>query len=445
MLKNYVLDTNILLSYPDSIYAFEDNNVIITSTVLQELDSKKSALGDLGYHAREACRILESFRLRGDLINGVPIERNGEVSGILYLSLSDSAPLPDYYSFDKPDNRIIAATKGIAKRTNIPTVLVTNDISMRINATVCKVEVQEYKNIRIEDEGYKGWTELEVTENIIDSLYANSSLSYSNSDLLDNEFVILKSGSKSALAIFHKGLLVRINTDKPSFRPYGIKTLNVAQKFAMYSLLAPVSDIPLVILNGPAGVGKTFEALAAGLSGTYAPRSEQLYNRLLITRANTQTEDRDFGYLPGGLQDKMRPLLAPFYDNLESLLRAGVREEQEQINTQIEDLFATGTIQLAPLAYIRGRSICDSFLICDEVQNVSQRMIKDIITRVGRGTKLVLMGDTSQIDNFTLDKHNNGLTYAINKMKGSSYCAIVQFDESDSVRSELSREALERM
>ena len=441
MVKNYILDTNILFSSPNAVYGFEDNNVIITGTTLQELDKLKTAPGETGYNARESIRNIEKIMTDNDAdsSNIFVLDNGGRL--ILEPDGVDPANIPNGYDINIPDNRIISTVKTLMSvNSNDTYILVTNDVSMRVNARVCDVNVESYKNDHLSsEEKYTGKTTIEIPYSIINSIYAEKMYDIS---LFENEFITLKSGTATVLTIHKtvagKKCLCKIPDE---ITPYGITPKNTSQRFALTALMAPVDEIPLVILSGAAGTAKTFLSLAAGLDQTNAG----VYNKVLISRNNITLDD-DFGYLPGEMEDKMRPLLAPFYDNLESLIRGKDSDESnENIQMQIDDYFATGTVAVCPLAYMRGRSITGSFLIVDEAQNASRSQMRDIITRVGKGTKLVICGDPTQIDNPKLDKCNNGLIYAAEMMKGSPKCAQIMFNASDSVRSSLATEALKRL
>lgn len=445
MKKIYVLDTNILVASPNALYGFKDNDIYITATTLQELDKLKNAPGETGWGAREAIRMIDSCRQRGKLSGGVDIGFGGKLYTIPDIeNIYDILPL----SYEKtPDNRIIATTKELELNRKEKVILVTNDISMKINASECNVEVQDYKNDRVDSaEEYTGMIEIPVCDSITNELYRNKKVDAKilNYIFIENEFLTLKSFSgNSALAIYREGY---INLMEVPNLVYGVKPLNVAQKFALYALTAPVSEIPFVILKGDAGTAKTFLSLAAGLHKLDIGDSQEsdTYNKILITRNNV-TSDDGFGYLPGDIDEKMTPLLAPFYDNLESLIRGNTKESNEQVQLQINDFFDTGMIRVCPLAYMRGRSITHSYLIVDEAQNSSRIQMRDIITRAGKGTKIVICGDPKQIDNIHLDRYNNGLAFAANAMKGSKLCAQLTFGENESVRSVLATEALRRM
>lgn len=450
MKKYYVLDTNILLQNPNAIFGFEDNVVVITGTTLQELDSKKNMEGELGFNARLAARLLENIRSRGDILKGVKLKETG---GKLMIEPDEVSQdnLPEGFDIKKPDNRIISSCVGISKKTKRAVILVTNDIMMRITAAACKVEVQEYKNDQIKETDYMGYREINTTKDIIDEVYRNQSVSSEvleideNNPLIPNEYITLTDGITSALCVYRNN---QINVLK-DITAFGIRPQNRLQRFALDALLAPAEEIPLVILRGPAGTAKTFLSVAAALDKTYREdyekqNSSTLYDKIYIGRANVSSDDA-FGFLPGELEDKTRPLLGCFYSNLEDLLRKGNREEDSQIQLQIEDMMETGLLRVFPLAYIRGMSIKNSFIICDETQNIGRSLIRDIVTRCGQGTKLVILGDINQIDVAYLDKTNSGLTYLAHSMKGSSKCAQITFTERESVRSALATEALARL
>lgn len=455
MVKAYILDTNILLDSPRAIFGFDDNTVIITGTTLQELDSKKTAPGELGFNARETCRIIEKLRLKGDLTAGVPMDNAGVFKVILNAG---QWHMPSGYSEDKPDNQIINTVLDIKKNQGHmfnQVILVTNDTSMRINASVCAAAcgfsdfVESYRNDHVSSaEMYTGKRELHVSKEAIDYIYKNKMLppeAIFRGDIpepVENEFFILQSDQSSALAVYRNHELKLIDTK--TLHPCHVQPKNASQTFALWALMQPVEEIPFVILKGPAGTAKTFLSLAAGLDQAYDSRAHRSYDSVLISRNNVMA-DADFGYLPGELEDKMNPLLAPFFDNLESLLRGNSDEDRECISRQIEDMIDSGVIEICALAYMRGRSITNKFLIVDETQNATRSQIRDIITRAGAGCKIVICGDPEQIDAHNLDKLNNGLVFASEKMKGSPVCAQISFTEEESVRSELAKETIKRL
>jgi PhoH-like ATPase len=450
--KTYVLDTNILLDSPNAIFGFDDNDVVVTGTTLQELDSKKTASGDVGYHARESIRILDSLRQKGNLLQGIQMD-NGGTFRIVTLRNDMLEPvrnmIPASFRSDKPDNMIIETVLYLKETKSLDPVLVTNDVSLRINASICGIEkVEFYRNNHLSSEQeYTGRSEIEVSSAAIQELFrkgatGNIPLDIKES-LTENEFLIVKCGLSSALGIWRGGQIKHIKDEETT--AFGVAPKNAAQRFALYALLAPVEEIPFVILKGAPGTAKTFLSLAAGLDQTYDSKADRRYDRVLISRNNVMA-DEGFGYLPGDMDDKMGPLLAPFFDNLESLLRGHEKnEDMAQIQVQIDDMLESKVLDICPLAYMRGRSLTHSFLIVDETQNASRSQIRDIITRAGEGTKVVICGDPDQIDSHMLDRWNNGLVFASKNMKGSKLCAQVTFLSEESVRSELAKEATKRL
>lgn len=447
MVKNYLLDTNILLQNPNSIFGFEDNNVWLCGTTLQELDSKKSAPGELGYNAREVCRTLDSLREQGDFITGIKLSNGGtffiEPDGVR------EEYLPEGFSINVPDNRIISSCLHLnnGELRESPITLLTNDVSMRVNATICGLKVEGVRNDMVEDSNYTGHIDMDVDSSLIDDIYGFGKVSAGKlgKDLVENEFVTMHSGKQSALTIFRDGKFNVIN-EKALFG--GVRPLNKMQTYAMYALTAPVEEIPLVVLEGPAGTAKTFLTLAAALSQTYLGqgRYNDEYKKILISRPNAGNADPGFGYLPGDLDAKMAPLLASYYDNLEALLRGKEKDEDRgQIQREIEDLFDNGAMEICPLNFIRGRSLQNSFIICDEAQNATKGLIRDVVTRAGKKSKVVVTGDERQCDAPTLDSRNNGLIYCAEHMKGSPLCAIIRFTEENCVRSALAEAAIRLM
>jgi len=220
------------------------------------------------------------------------------------------------------------------------------------------------------------------------------------------------------------------------------------QSYAMWALSAPADEIPLVVLSGPAGTAKTFLSLAAGLDKTYVSHrnNDGDYSRIIISRPSAGGFN-EMGFLPGDMKHKLDPLLSPYYDNMQILLSGSGKDkgDPDTVRMQMEEMFDRGIVEILALSFIRGRSLMDTYLICDEAQNASKSLIRDVITRAGKGTKIVVCGDPNQIDQPTLDRRNNGLVYAMEKMKGSPLAAIVKFDAEQSVRSELAKEAVKRM
>lgn len=462
MVKNFLLDTNILMSKENSIYGFADNNVYLCGTVLQELDKHKDDEGERGYNARKAIQTLKDLikttldgktkeeRLYIIQKEGIPLGNGGrlffEPDGV---SLDN---LPKGYSLDRGDNKIISScihmNNSYLRDNNV--TLLTNDGSCLINALVCGVNAEEVRNEQIDNISYSGHLNLQIEEwSIIDDIYAKKTINPNvikevrdlDYPLIENQFVTITSGNKSVLTVYHHGQIHKI---EDMYLHNGIKPLNKMQRYAMWALTNP--DIPLVILEGPAGTAKTFLSLACGLEQLDAGdhKEQEPYGRILISRPNNRTTDNDFGYLPGTLEEKMSPLISSYMDNLEEILGG---KDTSIIETRhiIEDMMYNRLIELCPLYAIRGRSIHNAYLICDEAQNATKNLIRDVVTRAGRNTKIVVAGDPRQIDNTALDRRNNGLVYLKDCMKGSPNCAVLRFDNEQCVRSILAEDAINRM
>lgn len=467
MVKTYVLDTNILESTEGrAILGFDDNEVIITHTTQEELDKHKEIRGsELGYQARQTIKLIESIldnkKPEESVLKGIKLS-NGGTFRIVTNYLQSTMPVG--WSLERPDNRILCTTKTLAEQgINNQVILITNDTSMKTKAIAMDIPVQKYQNDQlVTDEFYSGRTQIKVTDTCINKIFKEKELNIPTlanknhkenllieegdeilfNNLVENEFVVLEGITGGSALAWRKGDTLKLigSENKPLF---GVTAKNVGQKFALEALKAAVDDCPLVILKGPAGCGKTLLALAVGLSYTYDSKYNRTYDSIVITRSNTLT-DEDLGYLPGDLEDKMEPLLAPFFDNLRFLLGQH-DEEKTQIRLQIEDMIESGVIEITSLSYIRGRSLRNTFLIVDEAQNLTRLQAKTIATRIGQGSKLIIAGDPNQIDNSKLDKKNNGLIYLSESMKGSPLCAQVEFSNSECVRSKLAIEAINRL
>lgn len=458
MKKTYVLDTNILMTSPNALFGFADNDVVITGTTLQELDAHKGDPGERGYNTRETVRLLESLRKQGSLIEGVKTWDGGRI--MLEPDMVDASVLPTGYNIEVPDNRIIATVlkMGQSEKYQMPVILVTNDLSMKINASACGALVEGYRNESIEsssNEQYSGKRFIDtVTDEDIDNLYAAGkegveAIFTGADNLVENEYLIMKGASKSAIGIHRNGRIYIVDAKSvPAYRD--IKPRNASQRMLMHAMNAPVDEIPLVIAKGPAGTGKTMLAIACGLAHTYNKLSRSSsryedndYDQILITRSNT-ISDNDLGFLPGDLEEKMSPLVAPFMDNMQTIF-AGKEHDLATAKQQIDFVMERGFVRIEAVGYLRGRSISRSYLIVDEAQNLTVNQALEIVTRAGEGTKVVLLGDPNQIDARYLDKRNNGLVFTAEKMKGSPLCAQITFEEDEAQRSALCIEAAKRL
>lgn len=446
--KIFVLDTNILIDDPEAIFKFDDNSVCVTEVTLQELDGLKKSPGDKGYNARKAIRALSRLAKQGSLLQGVKLENEGT-----FRVITGAIPGVDsYYEPKIPDDRIIEYAQRTRDFANgdREVILVTNDVAMQVKANIAGIHYQGYKNVQVSDSGYTGRREIAVPDEeyeIVTDFLKDKSHTLKASEIEDicgleqkveqNELLTLTCGNQQVQVINKRGELMPL--DEKLFHPHNINPRNAAQKAALQ--LLGDDAIPLVILKGPAGCAKTFLALATGLDGVY----ERKYDKVIISRNNVLA-DNDIGFLPGDMDEKMSPLLAPFFDNLDTILRAGCKDEDaSQIQMQKEYLLESGKIEIASVAYMRGRTLTNSFIIIDEVQNTSPTQALTIVSRIGEGSKIVLCGDLDQIDAPYLSRENNGLAFAANRMRGSDLCGQFTFGNEESVRSPLAYEAAKRM
>ena len=445
--KNYVLDTNILLHDPESIYKFEDNHVYVPCEVIEELDKFKTERNDRGYNARRAIKNISRLRETGNLLTGVKLE-NGGAFHILYTEENDIT-LPKSFSLDKMDNLILLSVKALSqKNKRIKTILVTNDANMQIKADIIGIPSQEFKNDRIapDQEIYGGRSIRYVDDAFFDDFFTlvNNGIDVIPPDtdamqnLTVNEFINLKTWQENSILVQYDGQRFnKLIFSELTPHPCGLTPRNMGQRFMMETCL---SNKPLSVINAPAGTGKTLFALGCGL---HQVMEDNKYKRVLLCRANV-TMDEELGFLPGTEMQKIDPLLRGAYDNLE-ILFSNPDDTPEQIESKKNYLFDRGLLQAQSLAYLRGRSITNTYIIIDESQNTTPSQMLSILTRAGEGTKIVIMGDINQIDSPRLDSRNNGLIYALEKMKGSPLCEIVTLDEKECTRSELAKEASDRL
>lgn len=415
MAKTYVLDTNVLLHNPQAIFAFEDNEVVIPFAVIEEIDNQKRRQDEIGRNARMISRQLDELRTEGPLSQAITLRGGGTLK--IEMNHQDSIDFPRGLDPQKCDNRILAVAHNIQQRNGARVVLVTKDLNLRIKADVLGLAAEDFYNDKVDyHELHKGFRETQVTAEELDAFYREKSLAWNhNPEPFPHEFLILRNSanpSQSALA-HYLGRVVRplLHEDSVS---WGIRARNKEQKFALELLLD--DSVQVVTLVGSAGTGKTLLALAVGLEKVI---EQNAYSRFLVTRPVIPMGD-DLGYLPGTKEEKLRPWMQPIYDNLEYILRSC----PEPFDV-LSDLLRRGTLELETLTYIRGRSIPNQYILCDEAQNLSPNMVKALITRVGEGTKIVFTGDPEQIDHPYLDASSNGLTYLVEKLKAEEIAGHV--------------------
>jgi PhoH-like ATPase len=426
MKKVYILDTNVLLHDPQALFRFEENNLVIPMTVIEEIDRFKKDLSEIGRNARYFSRIMDGLRNQGKLVEGVELEHGGQLKVELY-SEEALKRLPPELHFDSGDNRILAVALAHKLQCSDPVIFVTKDTNLRIKADALGLTAEDYESDKVSlDELYSGTSDLSVTSENIDLFYEQGYLDIEQ-ELYPNQCLTLVDAanpSHTALSRYNHALrravpLVRA----PKDGIWGIHPRNREQQFAIDILLN--EDIQLVTLVGMAGTGKTLLAIAAGLLKS---ADEGNYSRLLVSRPIFPL-GRDLGFLPGDLDEKLSPWMQPIFDNVELLL--GTVEEQGRHKRGYRELVDLGILEIEPLTYIRGRSIPKQYMIVDEAQNLTPHEIKTIITRAGEGTKIVLTGDPYQIDNPYVDASSNGLTYVVEKFKGQEIAGHVTLTKGE--------------
>ncbi|WNS77033.1 PhoH family protein [Bacillus sp. DTU_2020_1000418_1_SI_GHA_SEK_038] len=425
MSKIYVLDTNVLLQDPHSIFSFEENEVVIPAVVLEEVDSKKRYMDEIGRNARHVSRLIDSFRGTGKLHERIPLENGGSLR--IELNHRSFQQLQDIFIEKTNDNRILAVAKNLsleeeAKEDGKTVIIVSKDALVRVKADAIGLISEDYLSDRVieNDHVYTGFLEVYIAKDTLNRFYEKGELHISEVvtfPVFPNQFLVMKDAlgsSSSALGIVDK---TRKKIKKLIFdydHIWGIKPRNVQQTIAMELLLR--KDLPLVTLTGKAGTGKTLIALASGLMQT---EDYGYYKKLLVARPIVPV-GKDLGFLPGEKEEKLRPWMQPIFDNLEYLFNVKKPGELDAI------LAGMGSIEVEALTYIRGRSIPDQYIIIDEAQNLTKHEVKTILTRVGEGSKIVLMGDPEQIDHPYLDAYNNGLTYVVERFKDQTIAGHVK-------------------
>ncbi|GIP39652.1 hypothetical protein J31TS4_29320 [Paenibacillus sp. J31TS4] len=431
MKKIYVLDTNVLLHDPNAVYAFADNEVVIPAVVLEEIDAKKRLADEIGRNARTVSRLLDGFRSKGRLYDGVLLEGGGRIK--VELNHRSFLKMQEVFGEVTNDNRILAVALNYLLEEQQeaeprPVVLVSKDTLVRIKADVLGIPAEDYMSDRVvsEPEMYGGCLTVNVHPSVIDEFYSFRQIGVNSLGLRHplhpHQFVILRDELGTT-----KSALLKVNADAKKLEPlylsnepvWGISARNAQQRMALELLLN--DEIPLVTLSGKAGTGKTLLTLAAGLLKT---EDEHRYKKLLIARPVVPM-GKDIGFLPGEKEEKLRPWMQPIYDNLEYLFDTKKAGDIDKI------LAGLGSIQVEALTYIRGRSIPGQFIIIDEAQNLSRHEVKTIVSRVGEGSKIVLLGDPGQIDHPYLDAMSNGLTYVVERFKKESVSGHITLERGE--------------
>ena len=421
-MKTFVLDTNVILHDPMSMFSFEGSRVVLPLTVIEELDTFKRSNDERGRSARFVSRKLDELRKNGKLSDWVPLEHGGKLK--VEIQVSDG--LPKAFSAHTKDNEILSCALYLKKQgENI--VFISKDINLRIKAESLGLETQDFEKEKVDiDDLYKGWREAPVSSEAIDAFYKDKRLASPIADLIPNEFVILKAEgtSKSALARYDLKTKSLVPLVRAESAPWGIKPLNMEQRFALELLLNP--DISLLTLVGLAGSGKTMLALASALQQTL---EEKLYRRILVARPVIAV-GHDLGFLPGTKEEKLTNWMGAIYDNLSYLLEKP-KGALETTDMDIQMLMEEGVLEIEAVTYLRGRTLPGLLIIIDDAQNLTPHEIKTIISRAGQGAKIVLTGDPHQVDNYYLDAASNGLTNLVDRFKGQGLFGHVTFTKSE--------------
>lgn len=429
MVKNYVLDTNVMVHDPNCFYSFEDNHVIIPIVCIEELDNLKRREGVVGYQARSAARALSHLRSMGSLRKGIETPGGGTVR--VDMSRIDGSSMPQGFESNKNDSKIIAMAKNLADQSDIPTVLVSKDMYMQIKGDAVGLQVQDYKTDRVELEKlYSGYEEATMSSEQILKIDAGGiALPEMWKHLEPNQFLLIKSDKNpnhETIARRKGDMLLPLKYRNTA--SWGLRPINREQEMAYELLMDP--EVNFVSISGGAGSGKTIVATAVALQKVI---EEGVYRKIVFVRPVVAAGD-DIGYLPGDENEKLRPWMGSFYDAIENLIdaKSGKRQVSGKhtvyhnkpdfaVDEFIEQQRRYGVIETKTFTYMRGRTFSDALVIVDEAQEITPHLAKLMLTRAGYGSKFVFLGDPSdnQIDNAMVDSKSNGLVYVIEKLKSS--------------------------
>lgn len=433
--KIFVLDTSVILFDHNSIMNFDEHDVAIPITVLEELDEFKKGSDTKNYEARQFIRLLD--RKAGEQNINEWISLNGGTKGSFKVIMDTRGQGEDaqqIFGTGKNDHKILnAALNMTLAAPDRKVILVTKDINLRLKAKALNIAAEDYETGKIKDVEslYTGKTALEdFDQDLIDELYKKKSLpietvekSAPSFKKINNHYYILKASKSSTLSFYNASMETLDQIEKKSF--YGIKPRNAEQAFALHAIANP--EVKLVTLSGVAGTGKTLLALAGALE------QRRDYKQIYLARPIVPLSNKDIGFLPGDMKAKINPYMQPLWDNLKFIKNQF--KEQDKEYKQIDEMVTSEKLLVTPLAYIRGRSLSNVIFIVDEAQNLTPHEVKTIITRAGENAKFIFTGDVNQIDTPYLDEQSNGLSYLIDKIKGNKLFAHVLLEKGE--RSEL--------
>lgn len=435
--KVFVLDTSVILHDHNSINNFEENDVAIPITVLEELDNFKRGNDNKNFEAREFIRFIDKLSGNYTLQEWIPIQ--GKKKGKFKIVMQHNGLKQDaekVFKDHKADHRILNAALSLQEEeADTKVIMVTKDINLRLKAKAMNIQAEDYETGKIKDVKnlYSGIANVsDVDSEVIRKIFTNGAIEeteFLGEAKQPNHFYILKNGKSSALA-YYNPFQQKVERVEKTYT-YGIKPRNAEQTFAMHAILNP--EVKLVTIQGVAGTGKTLLALA----GSIEQRNK--YKQIILARPIVPLSNKDIGYLPGDVNDKINPYMEPLWDNLKFIKNQF--SENEKRHKQILEMEQDEKIVITPLAFIRGRSLSDVIFIIDEAQNLTPHEVKTIITRAGENTKIIFTGDVRQIDTPYLDEQSNGLSYLIDRLRGSELFAHITLEKGE--RSELANLANE--
>ncbi len=424
--KIFVLDTSVILYDFNALQNFQEHDVAIPITVLEELDQFKKGNSVLNLQAREFIRQLDKLSNHNMLHEWIPLDGPSRGNFRVVTEENGAVDAGEVFGARKADHRILNAALGLARQEpERRVILVSKDVNLRLKARALNLAAEDYETVKIKDLDHlpKGKNEVEVANGAaIDRLYQEEWLPVEA--VLEgrppcNQYYILRSGSKSALAYFNSRTDRIERVHKPI--AYGISPRNAEQTFALHAVLNP--DVPLVTLSGAAGTGKTLLALAGALE------QRRHFRQIYLARPIVPLSNRDIGFLPGDIHSKINPFMQPLWDNLGIIKNQF--DEKEREYKKVDELVESEKLHIVPLAYIRGRSLSNVIFIVDEAQNLTPHEVKTIITRAVERTKIILTGDIFQIDTPYLDAHSNGLSYLIDRVRGNPLYAHVNLEKGE--------------
>jgi PhoH-like ATPase len=432
MIKNYVIDTNVLVHAPDCIYNFQDNNVIIPIICVEELDNLKKREGLVGYHARCAARELNNLRRLGNLHEGVKLPNGGTVR--IELNHMSASDLPDGIDLSKNDSKILIMTKNLKEENkSIPTILVSKDLYIAIKGDALGIEVQDYETDKVSTENlYKGYTDIYLSSAEIDMIFDDGLPLPKDLEesIFPNEFLHVRNKENpnhEIIARYNGKFIVPLKYANET--AWGLTPINREQKMAFELLMDP--SIDFVSITGGAGCGKTILSTAVALQKVI---ESGIYRKIVFVRPVVPAGN-DIGFLPGTEQEKLKPWMGSFYDAIENLMitknsrkerpnkikrgEENYKKPEFSVDDFIEQYRQAGVIETKTFTYMRGRTLSDALVIVDEAQEITPHLAKLMLTRAGFGSKFVFLGDPTdnQIDNILVDSKSNGLVYVVEKMK----------------------------